>query len=681
LDLCRRNTLQNSHPCFLICVILILSSIACAQPDSLWSRTVLGNGNTVISNAVQLEDGGFVIVGYSFGEATNSDFFAARLSDDGDIVWANNYAESVAAEELSGVAVVNDTIFAVGYGQVGNATSGSYKICMLGLDLNGDSLWYRSYESGGATKARNVISLSDGNLGVIGYKLGASNRSDAWLLKCNPRGDSLWTRIYGTDWTEIGQNLRELPNGDLQLLCNRRSGYSEPYDLWLIHTNANGASISEETFGTVGVEELGYAIVIEDDGSIFLAGRQGALSEGSGYVARIPAQGEPWTQAYLEDGAIEEFQGILLRESSILCVGLAGQSAGQTRPLMVGIDDEGTQLWSWLIGNPGSGSRFYGIAPVYGDNPLQVGGLAFGSYLSGGTLYGYTLRIAPPSGVCGVVTDRGSGEPVSGVKVSAVGQSRYALTNNDGAFNLELMPGIYDLRTHGYCFDPDTITGIFITEDTVATADLTVGAPEIDNLPSSINFIARNHIQSTGIFSLTNTGSGAMSFAFDCQTVSPLGQWLSASPASGTVPPGDTLEVDIIAYPDTTDDGVYEFFGRLRLHTNSCPDTVATIPVLISVLDADQPLTASVTAFALHPAFPNPFNAVTQLRFDLPSPGQVRIDLFDVTGRFVRALVDDKLAAGSHTIEADLTGAASGVYLVRLQSGSFTASRKIVLIK
>ncbi len=92
------------------------------------------------------------------------------------------------------------------------------------------------------------------------------------------------------------------------------------------------------------------------------------------------------------------------------------------------------------------------------------------------------------------------------------------------------------------------------------------------------------------------------------------------------------------------------------------------------------------TAFALSENYPNPFNPSTTIDFALPRPERVRLAVYDVDGRLVAALLDAPLPAGRHS--ATWTGrtdrgeiAASGIYFVRIEAGSFTGTRKMTLLK
>jgi hypothetical protein len=89
---------------------------------------------------------------------------------------------------------------------------------------------------------------------------------------------------------------------------------------------------------------------------------------------------------------------------------------------------------------------------------------------------------------------------------------------------------------------------------------------------------------------------------------------------------------------------------------------------------------------SLLPNQPNPFNPVTLIRYIIASAGPAQVDIYDVTGRRVRTLVNEWQEAGMQSIywrgrDAGGIPVASGVYFVRLESNGEMRSRKIVLLK
>jgi hypothetical protein len=87
------------------------------------------------------------------------------------------------------------------------------------------------------------------------------------------------------------------------------------------------------------------------------------------------------------------------------------------------------------------------------------------------------------------------------------------------------------------------------------------------------------------------------------------------------------------------------------------------------------------TEFALHAPYPNPFNPVTMIRYDVKETGLVSLKVFDLLGREVAMLVHGTIPAGSYSINWDAGALPSGVYLCRMEARDFTQTRKVVLLK
>jgi hypothetical protein len=79
--------------------------------------------------------------------------------------------------------------------------------------------------------------------------------------------------------------------------------------------------------------------------------------------------------------------------------------------------------------------------------------------------------------------------------------------------------------------------------------------------------------------------------------------------------------------------------------------------------------------------YPNPFNPSTTISFSLPSKSYVSLTVFDALGREVSSLVSKELAAGTYSQQWHSGTAPSGVYFYRLQAGSYSETRKLVLVK
>lgn len=87
-------------------------------------------------------------------------------------------------------------------------------------------------------------------------------------------------------------------------------------------------------------------------------------------------------------------------------------------------------------------------------------------------------------------------------------------------------------------------------------------------------------------------------------------------------------------------------------------------------------------AFQLSPNYPNPFNAQTVISYNLPREMEVRLRIFDLTGREVSLLLPgERQSAGAHRVVFAADRLAGGLYLCRLEAGPFTATRKMLLVR
>ena len=91
--------------------------------------------------------------------------------------------------------------------------------------------------------------------------------------------------------------------------------------------------------------------------------------------------------------------------------------------------------------------------------------------------------------------------------------------------------------------------------------------------------------------------------------------------------------------------------------------------------------------YALLQNYPNPFNPTTTIPFTLAKSGKVTLSIYNVLGQKVRTLLNNEISsAGTHVVKwdgLDNTGsrAASGVYFYKIQSGTFSAVQKMILMK
>ncbi|MEO8513270.1 MAG: T9SS type A sorting domain-containing protein [Ignavibacteria bacterium] len=95
-----------------------------------------------------------------------------------------------------------------------------------------------------------------------------------------------------------------------------------------------------------------------------------------------------------------------------------------------------------------------------------------------------------------------------------------------------------------------------------------------------------------------------------------------------------------------------------------------------------QPISGNIpTKFSLDQNYPNPFNPNTNIKFDIPKAGNVKLVVYDINGREVNRLINQNLPAGYYNADFNASNLASGVYFYSLEANDFTDVKKMILVK
>ena len=101
-----------------------------------------------------------------------------------------------------------------------------------------------------------------------------------------------------------------------------------------------------------------------------------------------------------------------------------------------------------------------------------------------------------------------------------------------------------------------------------------------------------------------------------------------------------------------------------------------------TTMDAIEQLSGSVPMyFKIYQNYPNPFNPISKIKFDIAKLGNVKLTIYDVLGREITNLVNERLQPGTYETEWDGSNYSSGVYFYKLITPEFTQTRKMVLVK
>jgi hypothetical protein len=212
----------------------------------------------------------------------------------------------------------------------------------------------------------------------------------------------------------------------------------------------------------------------------------------------------------------------------------------------------------------------------------------------------------------------------------------------------------------------------------IASSDPNQTAPVsiIGNVPLPITLASLRLSSAPGSVTLNwSTLSEINNYGFFVQKCDDLKSWTDV--ANSFLPGyGTTIEQHFYSFTDNAQPlAKYYRLRQVDLDgTNHFSDALSDMATSVDP-------TTVVKEFALYQSYPNPFNPKTVVSSQLPVGSHVRLIVYDALGREVAVLVDEERPAGSYRDTFDGSGLASGVYYYRLTAGSFTDTKKMVLMK
>ncbi len=130
----------------------------------------------------------------------------------------------------------------------------------------------------------------------------------------------------------------------------------------------------------------------------------------------------------------------------------------------------------------------------------------------------------------------------------------------------------------------------------------------------------------------------------------------------------DSTSITHISFPDSSHGFAVGDNGAIVKYKYHKPNAANSDPAVIQ-------------SFLLSQNFPNPFNPATKISYQVPEGDFVSLAVYDVLGREVASLVNDYKPAGKYETEFDAGNLASGIYFYRLRSGSFSSTKKMLLLR
>lgn len=452
--------------------------------------------------------------------------------------------------------------------------------------------------------------------------------------------DTQWTKVYGGAANDEGWQVIKTHDGGLAIIGSTQSFGRGNYDVWLIKLNVNGDTLWTRTYGDT-TEEQGRSIKETPDHGFILAGFKSFVDPPSEhiYLIKTNSHGDTmWTRKYaryIREGAMSID---LTPESHYMVAGWEFNGGYAAR-----IDSSGSLIWDYAYDNRSDYAMFRSvICTSFGE--LLAAGWKEDSLSGLSTLF--LLKLTPNGDLC---WSDSIGNPNVAYEARFVIEvnDEYIVAGNLGDSNQTRRAALVKYDSNG-----NLLWSRLLSSQSVANSVYKTFAGNF--VIGGINYVYSNRTYQAFIAKTNSSGEQ---------------QWMK------------TFGSDSIQFYGhsaiQTNDGGYILVGYKKRSTQT--------DLFITKLAPDG--TEGIqnnnipTAFSLSPAYPNPFNAYTTIRYSLSKATSVSIEVFDIAGRKVETLPSGFQLAGEHSIVWNAEDKPSGVYFYRLKADGFSKTEKCILLK
>jgi hypothetical protein len=461
-----------------------------------------------------------------------------------------------------------------------------------------------------------------------------------------------WIKCYESG--DVGKSVKQTTDGGYIVagsVYNYYDGFRNKEDGWLLRTDSEGNVLWKKTYGEAEYDDVCNSVCQTSDGGFIMTGFTASFSKGAEqdlWLIKTDAAGDTiWTKHYggsLSDGGTSVQQ---ISDDRYIVTGYLQIPSSDTPYYylwLIKVDSYGDIVWTKTYGDDNQNSMGRSIQKT-DDN-------------------GYIITGQMNRGVCLIKTDS-LGDSLW-TKIFPGEQGRSVIQTSDGSYILTgntRYTNKYDLLLIKTNMLGDTLwTRKYQGEDLTDNVGYSV-SPTIDG-----GYIVAGY--TAPIYQNRNDPRA----------------WILKTDFMG-----DTLwtqtYLDIGAVygyaMDKTKEGEFIITGYFR-HPNY-PDSnklgAYLLKIGLKATKVQNDNNNDVFQYQLFRNYPNPFNPLTTIKFQIPNPEYVSLKIFNILGKEVTTLISKKLSPGIHTYHFDGSNFASGVYYYYLMAGEFREVKKMILIK
>jgi len=305
-------------------------------------------GNSVL----QTDDGGYIVAGrtMSYGNGSN-DIYVLKTDANGNELWTKTYGGNGWDAPLD-MKKTLDNCYVI-TGGTSSFGAGASDAFMIKIDNNGDSLWLKTYGGSIDDAAYEVDICEDSGYIMSGSTCSfADGFAAAYLIRTNNNGDTLWTKTYEKkDFN--GANCMIKTNIDGFILVGVTEIDPPSADGLVIKTNSIGDTLWLNTYGGASYDEL-YSICEDNNGNYLICGTTYNLVNGSYdiYVIKITVNGELiWDRSFGGTGPDNSYSIIQTNDNNYVIVGSTESFGAEGIDVyLIKINSDGDTIWTRTFG-------------------------------------------------------------------------------------------------------------------------------------------------------------------------------------------------------------------------------------------------------------------------------------------------------------------------------------------
>jgi len=248
--------------------------------DTLWTKKFGGNAWDFAWSVQLTSDEGYILAGEteSFG-AGNADVYVIKTDSMGDTLWTRTCG-GTGADRAFSIQETRDGGYIVA-GHTSSFGTRAFDVYVLKMDLDGDTLWTRTYGGSDHDRGRTVSQAFDGGYIIVGYTASyGAGGGDVWLIKTDSLGDTLWTRTYGGADGDEGYGLYCTSDGEVAIVGWTYSYGTGGADIYLVKVDSCGNALWSGTYGGSDTD-LGLVVQETFDGGYILFGETRSFGAGN----------------------------------------------------------------------------------------------------------------------------------------------------------------------------------------------------------------------------------------------------------------------------------------------------------------------------------------------------------------------------------------------------------------